>query len=96
VLARRRSPSDRTQSPHTWRAGHIREETLASVSSGVIDDPDIERAVERLERELGELRSSVTGVHGGLARVEALVEALLQEAQRTYELLERLHSPPTG
>jgi multidrug resistance efflux pump len=48
----------------------------------VIDDPDIEQAVERLERELRELRASLLGVRDDLSAIRALLETLVEETQR--------------
>ena len=56
----------------------------------MIDDPDIERAAERIEARLDELRAEVVGVRADLADLATLVEALLQEARGATENLRRM------
>lgn len=60
----------------------------------VIDDPDIERAVERITGELAELRRHVEAVHEQAARMSTLLDQLVLETRETNHILDRSRSSP--
>ena len=47
----------------------------------MIDDPDIEHAVERIEARLDQLHAELSGVRDDLAGLSVLLDALLEEAR---------------
>ncbi len=54
----------------------------------MIDDPDIEHAVERIEARLDQLHAELSGVRDDLAGLSGLLDALLEEARLLAARLE--------
>ena len=54
----------------------------------MIDDPDIEHAVERIEARLDQLHAELSGVRDDLAALSALLDSLLEEARSVAAKLE--------